>query len=90
MNANKIIYSSVFYSRAPNRNTILSAGKQLNDLQKKKAVLIKASNALKKRRFSGSKKDAVEVLNNFILVLELTTNKLINDFNKDLARVAIK
>ena len=90
LNTNKIIYSSIFYSGAPSRNTVLSAGKQLNDLQKKKAILVKVSDILKKRRFFGSKKNAVEVLTNFILVLELTTNKLIKDFNKDLARIDIE
>jgi len=75
---------------APSKAAVLNTAKKLNDLQQKKAALVKESDALKKRRFTGVKKNAVEVLNNFILVLELTTNKLIKDFNKDLVRVAIK
>ncbi len=90
LNTNKIIYSSIFSSGSPSKATVLSTTKKLNDLQKKKTALVKISDALKKRRFHRKKKNAVEILNNLILVLELTTNKLIKDFNKDLARIVIR
>ena len=88
VNNSRRIYSMVFQEKV--KNSIAWAKKQLAQLEERKKAIIRSDKNLKSQILTGNQKNAKEVLTNLLLVLELTINKLIKDFNKDLVRVAIK
>jgi len=88
INNTRRIYSMVFQEKV--KNSVAWAKKQLTQLEKRKKAIIRNDKNLKSRIFTGNQKQAKEILTTLLLVLELTTNKLIKDFNKDLVRIAIK